>query len=237
MGYALRVESAVADGRAAWSRLPHIDNVTDQLWPKDLKFLNELGLLLANAGQARRFAVTLLHSHFRVKSGEILVEQVAADRTYIATRVQDGPNQGHVGSLVPKSWLFQPEALPRHPETLEVLTWTDQKNIDCGKLCESDAGLLRQIAALFRSSGAVSRFGLALVGTPPDEGYVWAEGSNDSDRFLVQEQVSANDPRVTLAINTLWQFDDTGKRITTLGCCRRTRSGDGHTGAVHPKGW
>lgn len=237
MGYALRVESTVSDGFTAWSRLPHIDNVTDQLWPKDIKFLNELGLLLANVGQARRFAVTLLHSHFSVKSGEILVEQVAADRTYIATRVQDGPNQGNASWLVPKSWLFQPEKLPLHPETLEVLTWTEEKNINYGKLCESDAGLLRQIAALFRSSGAVSRFGLALVGTPPDVGNVWTEGSNDNGRFLVQEQVSANDPRVTWAINTMWQFDDTGKRITTLGCCKRTRSGDGHTGTVHPKGW
>jgi hypothetical protein len=65
----------------AYRDLPDIDAVTP-LDADDIKCLEDVRDILAKHGRLDRFGVTLLHSHFPIEDGEVLVESCDdAERT------------------------------------------------------------------------------------------------------------------------------------------------------------
>jgi hypothetical protein len=224
---------------SAWSQFPDIEDVTDFLSPSDVEFMSAVGQVLVDVRQTARFAVTLLHSHFQVNRDEVLVEMVSTDEHQIITEVfpvgilQRGTTQ----QLQPKSWCFAECCEPHEPEPLQVLTWARREFLRGEILRPTDSLLIKRLATVFRKYDKTKRFGMALVGVAPNPGFVWSEGPDQATRRLIQDQLESTNPRIPIAIKTMWQFDETGRRVITLGCCRRTRDGKSHTGAVHPPGW
>lgn len=64
------IQSMSAD---EFNALPHIDDV-DPLNVSDHKCMEELRVILEKHGKLSRFGITLLHRHFDLSDGEILVE-------------------------------------------------------------------------------------------------------------------------------------------------------------------
>ncbi len=68
-----------------WDGLPDID-VVAQLDDDDHQILAEIRAVLARHDALERFGVTLLHSHFDLDPGEILVEEVDRNSRTLTTR-------------------------------------------------------------------------------------------------------------------------------------------------------
>ena len=63
-----------------FNALPHIDDI-DPLNVGDHKCMEELRDVLEKHGKLSRFGITLLHRHFDLSDGEILVEYTDTDVT------------------------------------------------------------------------------------------------------------------------------------------------------------
>ncbi len=70
----------------AWSGLPDIDDV-EPLGEADQSCIDEIRAVLARHDALDRFGLTLLHSHFELAEGEILVESVDTVARRLETRV------------------------------------------------------------------------------------------------------------------------------------------------------
>ncbi|MBY5891499.1 hypothetical protein [Rhizobium ruizarguesonis] len=220
-----------------WSGHPDIEAVNGRLSSEDEKFFHHVGRLLARAGQANRFAVTLLHSHFSLTGGEVLVDRFDRKRNLIITSVEPANGIQDREEMVAKSWSFPSDGTDDQIVEIDVLTWINSNDLPNRPLDNRDAVLIRAIAAIFRGHGVEKRFGMTLVGQRAEAGSMWVEGDVPSERYLVQEQIDLIDVEERNSIKTMWAFDDSGKHVIVLGCCRRTQSGNGHTGSKHGPGW
>jgi hypothetical protein len=219
-----------------WSQLPDIETITDCLSAQDRAFLENVGAVLREERQTSRFAVTLLHSHFEVRSDECLVEAFDSDRRYLITTVEPLAVLNQNEEIVVKSWKFREDPPETGVENLQVLTWSRRSDIPQAPLNDSDVKVIHHLADLFRTFEVSNLFGMALVGQLPDNDKIWTEGTDFLGRRLVQEQLSVTDVEARNPIKTMWVFDEEGKYLITLGCCLRTRDGKSHTGSVHPAG-
>jgi hypothetical protein len=67
-----------------WNDLPDIHDV-ENVDESDRACLTEIGKVLRQHGKARRFGVSLLHQHFDLKEGELLVEHCDPKRRTLTT--------------------------------------------------------------------------------------------------------------------------------------------------------
>lgn len=236
MSYSLKNDPSGEQALCAWSQLPDIETITDRLSVQDRAFLERVGATLYKERQTSRFAVTLLHSHFAVHADECLVEALDDDRRYIITTVRPLAEVQANGDLAVKSWMFSQDPPDTGVENLQVLTWSRRADLPQSQLSDGDAGIIHDLANLFRQSGVANIFGMALVGQLPDKGNIWTEGTDFLRRRLVQEQCAVSEVEARNPIKTMWVFDEEGRCLITLGCCLRTRDGKSHTGSVHPPG-
>jgi hypothetical protein len=236
MSYSLKNDPSGEQALSAWSQLLDIETVTDCLSMQDRVFLESVGAILCKRRQTSRFAVTLLHSHFAVRADECLVEALDDERRNLITTVEPLAEVQGNEDFVVKSWMFGQDPRVAGFEDLQVLTWSRRVDLLQPPLSDSDAGLIHDLAELFRESKVLNLFGMALVGQLADSGKMWTEGTDFLGRRLVQEQLPVSEVEVRNPIKTMWVFDEEGKFVITLGCCLRTRDGKSHTGSVHPPG-
>jgi hypothetical protein len=85
-----------------WNGLANINEI-EQLGNGDAKVLNEVRSVLEKHGAQGRFGVTLLHSHFDLEPGEVLVEKVDAANRTLKTEPMGAEDIGD-GQLVATSW-------------------------------------------------------------------------------------------------------------------------------------
>ena len=217
---------------STWSNLPDIELVTDSLSMQDRSFLNGIGSLLADAQQTSRFGVTLLHSHFEVRSDECLVEASEKDGS-IVTSVKLLTEVDTDNDVVASSWMFSQNPPENYIEALDVLTWRKRADEHQIPLNERDAVLIHTLAEQFRAYRVTKLFGMCLVGKPADTGRIWTEGTNFEERRLVQEQLPLIEVEAREPVKTVWAFDQDGKYLITMGCCYQLSSKRGHSGDKH----
>jgi hypothetical protein len=234
--YSLKNHPSDEQTLSAWSQLPDIEEITDCLSMQDKAFLESVGAILCRERQTSRFAVTLLHSHFKVSADECLVEGLDEKSGYLVTTVEPLCNVELNEAFVVKSWKFSQEPPLGGTDELQVLSWGRRADIPQSPLTDRDAGLIHDLANLFRESNVSNLFGMALVGPLADSGKIWTEGTDFVGRRLVQEQLPIGEVEARNPIKTMWVFDEEGRFLITLLCCLRTRDGKSHTGSVHPPG-
>lgn len=91
-----------------WASLPDIDDV-EPLKETDAVVLREVGDLLRRHGVTARFGVCLLHRHFDLAPGEVLVEETDTEARVSTLRVQAKADSQGQGSSVETMWKFGKE--------------------------------------------------------------------------------------------------------------------------------
>jgi hypothetical protein len=83
------------------SPLPRFEEARG-LGPQDAEFVRDLVAVLARHGNLNRFGLCLLHDHFPIAAGEVLVEtNDSRARTLLSgSRGEDGPHAAHQGLAV-----------------------------------------------------------------------------------------------------------------------------------------
>jgi hypothetical protein len=86
------------------AELPQIDEVKP--WSRaDQDLFDELASVLRKHGASSRFGITLLHKHFQLADGEILVEVCDADARTLTTRPQPRTDLGTT-NVIETNWRF-----------------------------------------------------------------------------------------------------------------------------------
>ena len=90
-----------------WKRIHDLRDVAP-LDAHDVACMAELREVLARHGRLERFAVQLIHKHFELTDGEVLVEYSDPDRREHRLRVERraGPNARHAA---PTAWMLDRE--------------------------------------------------------------------------------------------------------------------------------
>lgn len=94
--------------------LPRIEDL-EPIGPSDDALFEELRLVLKAHGAEKRFGITLLHEHFDLKDGEILVESIDVKNR---TLTCEPHKVEHVADAVETSWRLDGEDATRVCETL-----------------------------------------------------------------------------------------------------------------------
>jgi hypothetical protein len=88
----------------AFQGLPDIANVTPR-GPADDALFADIAAVLAKHDALDRFGVTLLHTHYPIADGEVLLEQ-----TDVAARVQTiAPVLGQPADIIETAWRLGPD--------------------------------------------------------------------------------------------------------------------------------
>ena len=93
--------------------LPDIDEVPP-LDDADDKIFAEVRAVLKQHGALQRFGVTLLHQHFPLAEGEVLVEQIDAENRILTTRPRTAEQSGLTRET---SWRLDDQTGARRCET------------------------------------------------------------------------------------------------------------------------
>ena len=90
-----------------WKRIPDLRDVAP-LDAQDLACMAELREVLARHGRLERFAVQLVHKHFELADGEVLIEYSDVARREHRLRVErhDSVNARHA---IPTTWMLDRE--------------------------------------------------------------------------------------------------------------------------------
>lgn len=212
---------------AGWQGLPDIDKVNGILTREDTAVLRSIGSLLVRANQTSRFAVTLLHSHFELRAGELLQDSYECNGTLLT---QAMPIADCNSRLSPRSWRFSEAG------AIKPVTWILTDQLPQQPVGEADLPLLSEVSRHLKLTGTLNRFGMALPGRLPSPGMIWTEGAETEGRRLIQEEMPLATVKARNPIMTMYLFDDVGDYIISLGCCEQGPSNRGHLKRRHPWG-
>ena len=108
-----------------WSKFKDIDDV-EPLNDGDVDCLAEIRDVLAKHGKMSRLGIALLHSHFNLSPGEVMIEESDEEHRRLITRpattAETGP--GSIGTI----WMLQDGGL-------EAMAW-------CRQYCQRGGGML-----------------------------------------------------------------------------------------------
>lgn len=86
--------------------LPRFEEA-EGLGPQDVKFVQDLAAVLEKHGNLNRFGLCLLHDHFALADGEVLVETNDPEARTLRTQVEQADRTEHAK---PSQWRFMPGA-------------------------------------------------------------------------------------------------------------------------------
>jgi len=92
-------------------RAPDLDQVKP-LSSADSTCLKEVAEVLERHAAIDRFGITLLHDHFDLRPGEVLVETCDPEQRVLTTAPTTIPAEDDNWRLVETSWRFEPDASP-----------------------------------------------------------------------------------------------------------------------------
>ncbi|HAS43800.1 MAG TPA: hypothetical protein DCS93_25185, partial [Microscillaceae bacterium] len=92
------------DWAEAYKNLPYIDDVKEYS-KEDEALFKEIKEVLKKYGVLDKFGITLLHTHFPVKKGEVMVEHYNPEDKSQLTKPHPAEDIDKLG-LVPISWRF-----------------------------------------------------------------------------------------------------------------------------------
>ncbi len=213
--------------------LPEIDaDDTGTLIPDDLACLDELGDFLVGSAVSQRFGATLLHTHFSLRSSEVMIETV--DRGL--GEIHLSPREVRIEDMQPIHFRFAGTR-----ERLVGLEYSaDLDGVEpVGRQDESAIGGIFEILSRRRMTG---RFGVRLLRNSlnlPDS-QMLVESCDTEARVLTNRVVDAGDGCVGDSIPTCFSWrsvKDAGTGVRTLtrstisvcnvvtGCLRRPDGG------------
>lgn len=86
--------------------LPRFEEA-EELGPQDAEFVKDLVAVLAKHGNLNRFGLCLLHDHFPLRAGEVLVETNDPEARTLHARVEKADRTQHAKA---SQWRFVPHA-------------------------------------------------------------------------------------------------------------------------------
>jgi hypothetical protein len=89
----------------AWSRLQHIADVSP-ICDKDEQVLAEIRTVLERHHALERFGVTLIHRHFELHEGEIIVESTHMEQRRQTVEVRSEAEVMAAGNVIATQWVF-----------------------------------------------------------------------------------------------------------------------------------
>jgi hypothetical protein len=190
-----------------YKRFPDIDTAgVGVLTVDDRACLDELGQYLVQNRAHTRFGSILLHSHFPVESGEILVEEVFADQEFITVR----PARDATSGLFATSVCFDDAETPGRELHLVGLEFaSDQALAGVIPIDEQDRDVLTGAWRILHRSGKTRRFGIRLLHDPLNlNGRVLLETCDSLDRVLTCRSTTADDPGFIQGIATLFKWEE-----------------------------
>lgn len=184
-----------------YAALPDIDSTSaGNLSEDDHACLDNVGCLLVQEQANSRFGVTLLHSHFPIRDGEMLVEEVSTDLQLITLR----PVAEKYPGLVPTSVCFE-----RSGEAFGLigLEFTPEGTLDgIRPLDAHDHDLLASVHKIVLRYGKIERFGIRLLHDPLGLGDRVLLETCDPHGLTCRTTTEA-DPDFAEAIPTLFQWE------------------------------
>ncbi|MCA6103653.1 hypothetical protein [Bradyrhizobium australafricanum] len=206
-----------------YAALPDIDLTTaGHLAEDDHACLAEIGSCLIKDHANKRFGATLLHSHFPVRDGEVLVEEAHADQQLITLR----PISGKRPSLVANSVCFDGAG---GPLALVGLEFTSEETLaGIRPLGRQDRDVLTGLYEILQRHDKSGRFGLRLLHDPLGlGGRVLLETCEPANRVLTCRTTTEDDPNFAEAIPTLFQWEASlahGDSTISQGCMQFCKS-------------
>lgn len=193
---------------ADYADLPDIDRTSvGDLTEADARCLQEVGAYLVQAGVHERFGISLLHSHFPVADGELLVEDFDPVQRTVSLHPREGGGFSD-DELIPLNLRF--DRRPADATTLVGLEYGLRSR--CGGLAavgDADAQTLAGLRDLLARHAAVDRFGVRLIHDPLniDDDKVLLESCERDARRLRCEVTSRGDRRFLTSVETFWSWE------------------------------
>ena len=88
-----------------WATFPHISDV-EPVGERDQVLLEEIRAVLERHGALERFGVTLIHRHFGLEEGEIILESTDSDRRRQTVEVVSEAETLASGNVIATQWVF-----------------------------------------------------------------------------------------------------------------------------------
>lgn len=88
-----------------WSRFPHIGNVSP-ISERDEHILAEIQSVLERHQALNRFGVTLIHRHYELNEGEIVLESTDIERRQQIVEVRSEAEVLAEGNVISTQWVF-----------------------------------------------------------------------------------------------------------------------------------
>ena len=173
--------------------------------------LTDLRRIIIELGLESLVGITLLHRHFDLNKGEVLIRKHAQNSTVQITpgRLTKKliPNVWAIGSqLIPISFLLPP-AYMSHELPPKLITSANSLTFQLSSLLESyNATYLLGIILLDRSSHFKSHTG-------------FLESTNVESRTSIMRPTIKSDPSFANAVPTAWRFDESDIPIVIESCC------------------
>jgi hypothetical protein len=199
--------------RADYDELPDIDaEGIATLTHAKLACLDELGALLVEQGMEDRFGVTLLHRHFVVNDGEVMLERSNLDRMSLLTRPEFLNNE------------LRKEAVPiiimaGADHEFVALEYAPVGELRVSTFRQDDSSTLESMFGVLRSRQALHPFGIRLINSGPhlEKGRVWVETCDKKYRELTCVGMAYSDEHLTDAIETNWRWERSQTEIREPG--------------------
>lgn len=209
-----------------YATLPDIDETDVGLITVDDQVcLDEVGSCLLRTNVQARFGVTLLHSHFPVYDGEILLEEVNADERLITLR----PARSDRSSVFATSICYD-DAAPRSELEIVGLEFASSQTLaGVAPINDSDRDALISIAEILRRRAKTKRFGVRLLHDPLGlDGSVLLETSDPIHRILTS-RAEVDDLAFLRSVPTVFRWEEVRERnergpVIDQGCMQYCRT-------------
>ncbi|MGD9545744.1 MAG: hypothetical protein AB7F41_03890 [Methylocystis sp.] len=186
-----------------YANLPHIDaDGVGRLDHCDLACLDELGEFLVAVEASERFGVSLLHQHFAVRDGEMMVETVDGEAGLIRLRPERADE-----SAQPILVRFS-EADDRGNGLVALEFALNLGGV--APITSNDAQVLDGVRAILQRHAKLDRFGLRLIHDPLSAGLssMLLETCDSRARILTCRAVDATDEALTQSVPTFFRWRD-----------------------------
>jgi hypothetical protein len=211
-----------------YAKLPNIDTSNvGTLTERDLACLDSVGNCVVQADAQERFGVSLLHSHFPIRSDEIVVEEAHFNEGFLTVRpIRNAPPNLLATTVCfdvvdPVNEEIQLVGLEFAPE--EVLAGVSPLN-------DADRDLLTKIARILHRDEKTRRFGIRLLHNPLKlDKRVLLETCDSIGRILTCRCTDEDDPSFTQSIATVFRWETGNEAGLAIGqeCmqfCRRVQA-------------
>ncbi len=183
-----------------FNKFLHIDDVK-RYSSQDMKMLAIFGQILAQHDAQERFGISLLHKHFDLQEGEIIVETKSIDSKEFTISVSSIYDQNN---KVPSMWRFV-----EGEKTIQATQWVQSNGYNSiGHVIDSDLPLLLALRDTIIELGCINRFGIGLLhrNSKLKDSEILMESTDEDNRLQEMKLIQKSTLDKDGSIQTLWSF-------------------------------